>query len=77
LFRSGMPLEKAIRRMTSLPARIFRLGNRGLIKEGFTADLVLFDPENFKDVATFAAPHRIAEGVRKVWRKGKVIFEKR
>lgn len=75
LCRNGMPLEKAIRRMTSLPAQIFRLHNRGLIKEGFSADLVLFDPEKFRDTATFAEPHRLAEGIRKVWRRGKVIFE--
>ncbi|MFA6713752.1 MAG: amidohydrolase family protein [Victivallaceae bacterium] len=76
LYQNGMPLEKAIRRMTSLPAQIFRLEKRGLIRTGFSADLVLFDPEKFKDAATFAEPHRITEGVRKVWRKGKVIFEK-
>lgn len=75
LCQNGMPLEKAIRRMTSLPAQIFRLKNRGLIKAGFTADFVLFDPEKFTDTATFAEPHRVAEGVRKVWRQGKIIFE--
>jgi N-acyl-D-aspartate/D-glutamate deacylase len=74
LCQNGFPLGKAIQRLTSLPAQIFRLPNKGLIKEGFAADLVLFDPENFKDTATFAEPHQVTSGIHKVWRKGKLIY---
>lgn len=75
LLNSGMPLEKVIQRMTSLPAQIFRIPGKGLVKENFTADLVLLEPDKFKDHATFAVPHQICSGIRKVWRRGKVIFE--
>jgi len=76
LCQNGLSLEKAIQRMTSLPAQIFRLPGKGLIKESFVADLVLFDPSNFKDSATFAKPHQVSEGIQQVWRKGKVIYSK-
>lgn len=75
LCRNGFPLEKAIQRITSLPAQIFRLPGKGLIKEGFAADLVLFDPETFKDTATFAEPHQLTTGIRKVWRNGRIIYQ--
>jgi len=75
LCQNGFPLEKAIRRLTSLPAQIFRLPGKGLIKENFMADLVLFDPEDFKDTATFAEPHQLTTGIRKVWRKGKISLK--
>jgi N-acyl-D-amino-acid deacylase len=75
LLNSGMPLEKVIQRMTSLPAQIFRIPGKGLVKDNFTADLVLLEPDKFKDHATFAVPHQICSGIRKVWRRGKVIFE--
>jgi len=76
LCQNGFSLEKAIQRITSLPAQIFRLAGKGLIKEGFVADLVLFDPKNFKNTATFAKPHQVSEGIHKVWRKSKVIYSK-
>lgn len=56
-------LEDAIRKMTSLPASTFRLKDRGLIREGGWADLVVFDPEKVRDVATFEDPHHHAEGM--------------
>jgi len=74
LCQNGFPLEKAIQRLTSLPAQVFRLPGKGLIKEGFAADLVLFAPETFKDTATFAEPHQLATGIRKVWRDGRIIY---
>lgn len=55
-------LEEAIRKMTSLPAEHFRLSGRGVVKEGHTADLVLFDPGKVGDAATFEAPHAYAIG---------------
>ena len=73
LCQNGFSLEKVIQRITSLPAQIFSLPGKGLIKEGFTADLVLFDPSQFKDTATFAEPHQKSSGIHKVWKRGKVI----
>ena len=55
--KNVLTLEDAIRRMTSLPARTFSLKERGLIKPGMAADLVLFDPARVEDKATFADPH--------------------
>lgn len=73
-------LEEAIFRMTSLPAKRFHLKDRGLIKEGYFADLVMFDPSVVSDVSTFAKPHAYSEGVGSVmvngeWvvREGKVM----
>jgi N-acyl-D-amino-acid deacylase len=55
-------LEDAIRRMTSLPATTFRLRERGLLREGHWADVVVFDPEKVRDNATFKEPHHYATG---------------
>jgi N-acyl-D-amino-acid deacylase len=60
--RNVMTLEDAVRRMTSLPARTFSFHDRGIIRPGFVADLVLFDPEAVDDKATFADPHQFSEG---------------
>jgi N-acyl-D-amino-acid deacylase len=61
--RRVVPLEEAIRKMTSLPAEHFRFDNRGLIKEGYAADVVAFDASRVRDAATFDQPHRFAEGI--------------
>jgi N-acyl-D-amino-acid deacylase len=61
--RHVLPLEEAIRKMTSLPATHFRLANRGTLKQGYAADLVVFDAAAVRDTATFASPHSYAEGV--------------
>src|SRR5205823_3428456 len=55
-------LEEAIRRMTSLPATTFRLSGRGELREGNWADLVVFNPENVQEHATFNDPHHYATG---------------
>jgi N-acyl-D-amino-acid deacylase len=60
--RNVLTLEDAIRRMTSLPARTFSFHDRGIIRPGFVADLVLFDPETVTDKATFTEPHQYTEG---------------
>lgn len=61
-----LPLEEAVRRMTSLPAGHFRFGQRGQVKVGFAADLVVFDPATVADAATFEKPHAFATGIRHV-----------
>jgi N-acyl-D-amino-acid deacylase len=60
--RGLLTLEEAIRRMTSLPARTFGFLDRGLVRPGFVADLVLFDPARVDDRATFNDPHQYSEG---------------
>ncbi|MFN8291938.1 MAG: D-aminoacylase [Chitinophagaceae bacterium] len=55
-------LEEAVRRMTSLPAQKFQLRNRGLIKEGMAADIVIFDENQVKDMSTFEKPHAYSVG---------------
>ena len=55
-------LEEAIRRMTSLPAQKFQLKDRGLLKEGYAADIVIFDEKEVKDVSTFEKPHAYSKG---------------
>jgi N-acyl-D-amino-acid deacylase len=61
--RKVISLPEAIRKMTSLPAEQFRFAGRGLIKEGFAADLVVFDPAKVSDPATFETPHAYATGI--------------
>ena len=72
------PLEEAVRKMTWSTAQILGLRDRGLVKEGMMADLVIFDPAIIADKATFEKPHQLSVGVRDVfvngvavWRNGK------
>ncbi|MEO5815519.1 MAG: D-aminoacylase [Gemmatimonadaceae bacterium] len=64
------PLAEAVHKMTGLSARRFGLVERGEIREGFWADLVLFDAAAIRDVATYADPKRAAEGISAVWVNG-------
>lgn len=57
------PLEEAIRKMTSLPARRFQLAQRGELREGWFADLVIFDPEKIADTATYEEPRQYPAGI--------------
>lgn len=57
------PLPMAIHKMTGMSAIRFGLAQRGFIREGFFADLVVFDPETIRDTATFPAPKQQAEGI--------------
>jgi N-acyl-D-aspartate/D-glutamate deacylase len=59
-----LPLERAIHKMTGATARALKLKDRGLLKEGFRADVVIFDPNDFKDRATYADPHQFPSGAR-------------
>jgi len=70
--RGVLTLEDAIRRMTSLPARTFGLKDRGLIREGMAADLVVFDPARVADKATYTNPHQYSEGFDYVIVNGRV-----
>lgn len=61
--------------MTSMPAQHLGLLDRGLIREGMWADLVVFDPERVIDRATFTDPHRFPEGIDAVLVNGVVVIE--
>jgi N-acyl-D-amino-acid deacylase len=63
-------LEHAIRSATGLPADILRLPERGYLKLGYYADVVVFDPKTFRDTATFDKPHQLATGVRYLFVNG-------
>ena len=69
-----LTLPEAIRKMTSFPARRFKINDRGLIRRGYKADLVVFDPEKIIDRATFPEPHLTAEGVQRVFVNGVEVW---
>ncbi len=70
-----LPLEEAIRRMTSLPAANIGILERGELREGFYADVVVFDPERITDNATFDDSHQYATGVLHVFVNGEQVLE--
>src|SRR5690606_7163163 len=65
-----VPLEEAVRRLTSLPAHNLRIDRRGLLKPGCFADVVVFDPATIQDHATFQKPHQYASGMEHVFVNG-------
>jgi N-acyl-D-amino-acid deacylase len=69
-----LTLPEAIKKMTSLPASRFKLADRGLIRAGFKADVVLFDPLQIIDRATFREPQLIADGVKRVFVNGVEVW---
>lgn len=73
--RKVLTLEDAIRRMTSLPARTFNFKDRGMIREGMAADLLLFDPEKLAEKSTYEKPHQYTEGFDVVLVNGVVMIE--
>lgn len=69
-------LQEAIRKMTSLPARKLRLWDRGIIRPGFKADLVVFNYYTIQDTATYENPHSYPRGIRYVIVNGTVVVER-
>ncbi|MEX0684814.1 MAG: D-aminoacylase [Balneolales bacterium] len=61
-----IPLEEAIHKLTALPASNLRIANRGRLKQGYFADIVIFDPKTIRDNATYENPHQYATGVSHV-----------
>lgn len=70
-----MPLEQAIRKITSLPAQREHLRDRGLLKEGFFADITVFDPANIIDTATYEQPAQLSRGVKYVLVNGQLEYD--
>ncbi len=68
-------MEEAIRKMSSLPAETFRLKDRGLIREGSWADIVVFDPKTVTDNSTYKDPHHYSTGFKYVLVNGTVVVE--
>ena len=69
-------LEQALRAATSLPADMAGLSDRGLIKQGFAADILVFDPETIRDNGTYAEPHQYSSGIEYLIINGKPVIEK-
>ena len=65
-----VPLAEAIHKMTGLPAAQFGLKKRGLLKKGYAADIVVFDPSEIRENTTYAAPHKLSSGMRHVFVNG-------
>ena len=70
-----LTLEEAIRKFSALPAQRMRLADRGVLKQGMWADVVVFDPETVRDVATFDDPNRLSEGMEYVLINGVPVIE--
>jgi N-acyl-D-amino-acid deacylase len=70
-----LPLEEAIRKLSSLPAETLKLERRGRLREGYFADVVVFDPEKIQDHATFAQPHQYATGMLHVFVNGAQVLK--
>jgi len=71
----AITLEEAIRKLSGLPARNLKLDRRGLLEAGYFADIVVFDPENVQDHATFVKPHQYATGVLHVLVNGELVLK--
>jgi len=70
-----LTLEEAIRKMTSLPAMKIGIKDRGIIQEGFWADLLIFDAEKMNDMASFSKPHQYPEGIKQIIVNGQVVVQ--
>src|SRR5690606_29632977 len=72
--RGLISLEEAVRKCTSLPASRLGLTNRGVLREGAIADIVIFDPAEITDRADYAHPSRLATGMHTVLVNGKIAW---
>jgi N-acyl-D-amino-acid deacylase len=70
-----LTLAQAVHKMTGLSATEFKLKKRGFIRQGYFADLVLFDANNVQDMASFAEPCKVSKGIIKVWVNGKLTYQ--
>jgi N-acyl-D-amino-acid deacylase len=70
-----LSIQEAIWKMTGFPAERLRLKSRGLVREGYSADLVVFNPETIRDKATFLEPHQFPVGIQSVIVNGDVIVD--
>ncbi len=73
--RGVLTLSEAIHKMTGLPAAQLGLADRGTLVVGSKADIVVFDPQTIRDLATFEAPHQLAEGVAHLLVNGEIVLE--
>jgi len=71
----ALPLEEAVRKLTSLPAERLKIRERGRLKEGWYADLAIFDPATVADVATYDKPHQYATGMKQVFVNGVQVLK--
>jgi dihydroorotase/N-acyl-D-amino-acid deacylase len=70
-----LTLENAVRKFSALPAQRMRLVDRGVLKAGMWADVVVFDPATIKDVATFAEPNQLSQGMEFVLVNGVPVID--
>lgn len=73
--KKTLTLEEAVRKMSSFPAARLRIPDRGILRPGMKADIVIFDPDTVRDTATFEKPHSYAVGFSHVIVNGQVVFE--
>jgi N-acyl-D-amino-acid deacylase len=73
--RHWLTLPEAIRKMTSLPAQRLGWRDRGIIREGLTADLVLFNPDTVIDRSTYTNPTALPTGIAKVFVNGTIVWD--
>ena len=75
LEKKCITMQQAIRAASSLPAEVLGLANRGRLKEGLAADILVFDPDKISDKATYDAPHQYSVGVQFLFIDGKLVIE--
>ncbi|MCP8901027.1 N-acyl-D-amino-acid deacylase family protein [Gilvimarinus xylanilyticus] len=73
--KNALSLPQAVHKMTGLSATEFRLHNRGFIRPGYCADVVLFNPDTVLDTASFSHPKQRAQGIEKVWVNGVLSYQ--
>ena len=71
----ALTVQEAVRKLTSLPASDLSLADRGALKPGYFADLVVFDPATIQDHATYEKPHQLSTGVSDVFVNGQPVWK--